>query len=100
MEYTVKVLPLARKFHDGHYRKDDMDINGKKYQIPYVLHCIKVYSTLNSLTLPLSREEDILLALAILHDVIEEGSSCMPKGGVELTEIYGFPEEVYTIFRC
>lgn len=95
---TLKALPLARKFHDGQYRKGNVIIDGEVYQLPYVLHVLKVCSTLISLHLPISNEElDILLASAILHDSLEDASQYFPKGGSELITTYNFPREVYEI---
>ena len=34
---TLKALPLARKFHNGQYRKGTTIINGDTKQIPYIL---------------------------------------------------------------
>lgn len=35
LKYTLKALPLARKIHNGQYRKGLIDLNEKKYQLPY-----------------------------------------------------------------
>ena len=37
---TLKALPLARKIHNGQYRKGLVDINGEKVRLPYILHCL------------------------------------------------------------
>ena len=93
---TLKALPLARQMHDGQYRKGLIEINGKKVQLPYVLHVLKVCSTLISLNLPMTDEElDILYASALLHDVLEDAEEMFPKGGRELVDDYGFPQLVY-----
>ena len=98
---TLKALPLARKIHNGQYRKGEVEVNGKKYKLPYLMHVLKVCSTLISLKLPLPVEElDILLSSAILHDVIEDA----PEGffraeGYELVTNYGFPMEVYQVVK-
>ena len=100
LKYTLKALPLARKIHNGQYRKGIISHEGKNYQLPYVLHCLKVCSTLISLSLPLSDSElDILLSIALLHDVIEDNDGYFTKGGKELTIDYGFPKEVYETIR-
>lgn len=98
--YTLKALPLARKFHNGQYRKGLVEVNGKMVHLPYLLHCLKVCSTLISLGLPLSHKDlDILYASAILHDSLEDAEKYFPKGGMELVTDYGFPEEVYEIVK-
>lgn len=98
---TLKALPLARKIHNGQYRKGPIKINGQEYKLPYLMHVLKVCSTLMSLHLPLSTEElDILFSAAILHDAIEDA----PEGffraeGYELVTNYGFPMEVYNVVK-
>jgi GTP pyrophosphokinase len=98
---TLKALPLARKIHNGQYRKGEVTINGQTYKLPYFVHVLNVCSTLMSLPLPLSVEElDILFSSAILHDAIEDA----PEGffraeGYELVTNYGFPMEVYQIVK-
>lgn len=93
---TLKALPLARKFHNGQYRKGEIEIKGVKYQLPYVLHVLKVCSTLISLHLPISNAElDNLFAAALLHDSLEDASEYFPNGGKELITEYGFRPEVY-----
>lgn len=72
LKYTLMALPLARKIHDGQYRFGCVQIDGKPHRLPYIVHCLKVCSTLISLSLPLSSEElDLLLASSILHDALE-----------------------------
>lgn len=93
---TLKALPLARKFHNGQYRKGEIEIKGVKYQLPYVLHVLKVCSTLISLHLPISNAElDNLFAAALLHDSLEDAPEYFPNGGKELITEYGFRPEVY-----
>lgn len=97
---TLKALPLARKFHDGQYRKGLAKVNGKMVSLPYVLHVLKVCSTLVNLKqqLPMTHDElDILYTCALLHDSIEDADQYFPKGGIELVTDYGFPEEVFEI---
>lgn len=125
---TLKALPLARKMHDGQYRKGLQEVeiinhivevvpkeNGQPGEtetviknvptkilvhLPYVLHCLKVCSTLISLNIPLSDEEmDILLTCAILHDTLEDCEEYFPKGGEEYITEYGFPEEVRDVIQ-
>lgn len=100
LNQTLRALPLARKFHNGQYRKGDIVIDGKIYQLPYVLHVLKVCSTLISLHLPLTKEDlDILLASALLHDCLEDSSSFFPHGGSELTTKYKLNPEIYNIVK-
>lgn len=95
LKNTLKALPLARKIHNGQYRKGLVEINGKQVKLPYLLHCLKVCSTLISLNLPLTDEElDILYTCALLHDTLEDGEDFFPKGGLEYEQDYGFPPEV------
>ena len=97
---TLKALPLARKFHDGQHRKGLVEIDGKKVHLPYILHVLKVCSTLISLNLPLNHDElDILYACAILHDSLEDAEQYFPKGGIELVTDYGFPKEVLEVIQ-
>lgn len=68
--------------------------------LPYILHCLKVCSTLISLNIPLTDEEmDILLACAILHDTLEDCDKYFPKGGEEYVTEYGFPPEVRDVIQ-
>lgn len=100
LKYTLKALPLARKIHNGQYRKGLVEVCGKQCQLPYLLHCLKVCSTLISLSLPLNDDElDLLLCEAILHDSIEDNDGFFKNGGKELITEYGFPEKVYTTIK-
>ena len=100
LKYTLKALPLARKIHNGQYRKGNVEIDGKQCQLPYLLHCLKVCSTLISLSLPLNDEElDLLLCESILHDAIEDNDDFFKNGGRELITEYDFPEEVYETIK-
>lgn len=97
---TLRALPLVRKLHDGQYRNGYTKVNGKDVRVPYVLHVLKVCSTLMSLNLPLTDEQlDTLFASALLHDVIEDRPDLFPMGGIELVNVYHFPEEVYEVVR-
>ena len=92
---TLKALPLARRFHNGQYRKGEVVVNGQSYKLPYVLHVLKVCSTLISLRLPLKPDElDNLLAAALLHDSLEDCAEYFPKGGTELVNEYHFSPKV------
>lgn len=82
---TMLALPVARKLHDRQYRK-----SGE----PYLTHPLKVCSTLISYGI----DDDVTLAAAILHDVLEDCGELLPNGGQSLTEEYGIaPEIVQTI---
>lgn len=99
-ENTLKALPLARRFHDGQHRKGTTMVHGEKVQLPYVLHVLKVCSTLMMLKLPLPDEElDILYTAALLHDSLEDAEQFFPKGGKELITDHGFPAEVLDIIK-
>ena len=92
------MLPIARKIHNGQYRKGVVVINDGEHRLPYVLHVLKVCSTLISLDLPMSDYElDILLTVALGHDLIEDGN--FPNDGAELMNVYGFSEEIYKIIK-
>lgn len=100
LKNTLKALPLAREIHNGQYRKGIVKIEDKEYRLPYILHCLKVCSTLISLSLPLNDEElDLLLAGAILHDTIEDNQDFFRKDGSELVSDYNFPIELYEIVK-
>jgi GTP pyrophosphokinase len=91
-KYTPKALPLARKLHDGQYRKGLVEVNGQMVKLPYVLHVLKVCGTLISLNIPMSDEDlDILCTCALLHDTLEDAEEYFPQGGVEYERDYGFP---------
>ena len=95
---VLKALPLARKMHNGQYRKGLVEVDGRMVQLPYVLHVLKVCSTLINLNFPLDDNElDILYTCALLHDVLEDCSEYFPNGGMELVNQYGFPKEVLEI---
>ena len=94
----LKALPLARKMHNGQYRKGLVEVKGEQVRLPYVTHVLKVCSTLINLSFPLSDEElDILYTCALLHDVLEDADEYFPNGGMELVNVYGFPKEVLEI---
>lgn len=115
--YTLKALPLARRMHDGQFRKGLQEIEIVNHiveddgvvkdvptrvqvQLPYVLHCLKVCSTLISLNIPMSDEElDILYACALLHDTLEDAEEYFPKNGEEYVTEYNFPPIVRDTIR-
>ena len=97
---TLKALPLASKFHNGQYRKGTIEMDGQQYKLPYVLHVLKVCSTLISLQLPLSHDElDTLFAAALLHDSIEDANEFLSTNGNELVSEYGMNQAVYECVR-
>ena len=81
LEQTLIALAVARHFHDGQYRKDGT---------PYISHPLKVCSSLISYGI----EDDIILASALCHDVIEDCKDKLPLGGKELVSEYGLSVEV------
>lgn len=96
---TLKALPLARKIHDGQYRKGTVIIDGKEVKLPYIVHVLKVCSTLISLNLPLSDHElDILYATAICHDMIEDRPDIFVNGS-ELVTQYHLDEQIFKNVR-
>lgn len=95
LNQTLRALPLVRRFHNGQYRKGEVIINGTSWKLPYVLHVLKVCSTLISLRLPFHADElDNLLAAALLHDTLEDCKDYFPKGGSELIDEYHFSAQV------
>jgi GTP pyrophosphokinase len=84
LQQTLTSLAVARHFHDGQYRKDGT---------PYIQHPLKVCSTLISYGI----DDDITLAAALLHDVIEDCQDKLPYGGNELVTEYGIEPEVIRI---
>ena len=98
---TLIALPLARYIHNGQYRKGLTEINGVKYKLPYILHCLKVCSTLISLNLPFPNEElDILFAAALLHDTLEDGGEKIQDYGMEFVTEYGLDLRVLEIIKA
>lgn len=97
---TLKALSLARYMHNGQYRKGTVVVNDKEVQLPYVLHVLKVCSTLISLNLPLPDDElDVLYCAALCHDMLEDCEDKFPKGGIELVNKYGLDRRVYDIVK-
>lgn len=116
MKYTLKALPLARKMHDGQHRKGlqpvevvnhiiengvVVDVPTKiNVHLPYVLHVLKVCSTLISLSISWTNEDlDILYTCALLHDTLEDCEEYFPKNGEEYITEYGFPPIVRDTIR-
>lgn len=83
---TLCALSLARRLHDGQYRKDG---------VPYIYHPLKVCTTLINLGI----DDDITLAASLLHDVIEDCQDKLPLNGRELVTEYHLDPEVVKIVR-
>lgn len=79
-------LSLARKLHDGQYRKDGS---------PYLQHPLKVCSTLISYGI----EDDVTLSAALLHDALEDCMENLPQQGEELCTKYHLSTEVLDIVK-
>lgn len=91
---TALALPLARGLHNGTHRKFTVLRDGVAYRQPYLIHCLLVCRMLLDLHSPLPREEeDILLAAALCHDMIEDIP--FEQGGQELTTRFGLDPRVY-----
>ncbi len=97
---TVKALPLARSLHDGQYRKGTVEIDGTTVRLPYLVHVLKVCTTLMALDLPLDEHDlDILYASALLHDTLEDCIDKLPRGGLEFIRDYNLDSEILDIVR-
>lgn len=91
---TAVALPLARGLHDGAHRKFSIVRDGVAHKLPYVMHCLLVCRMLVDLHTPLPHEEeDVLLAAALCHDMIEDIP--FAHGGQELTTQFGLDPRVY-----
>ena len=91
---TAVALPLSRGLHNGTHRKSGFVRNGKQYRLPYVIHCLLVCRMLIDIRTGLSRdEEDIVLASALCHDMIEDLH--FEDGGREIYTVYGLDPRVY-----
>ena len=75
LKQTLIALAVARHFHDGQYRKDGM---------PYIVHPLKVCTTLMNYGI----DDDVTLAAALLHDLLEDCSDKLPLKGRELITEY------------
>lgn len=84
LSQTLIALALARRLHEGQYRKDGS---------PYIIHPLKVCSTLISYGI----KDDVTLAAALLHDAFEDCLDKLPMGGQELYLEYHLDKEVYDI---
>lgn len=91
---TAIALPLARGLHNGGHRKSSITRDGQSYRLPYVIHCLLVCRMLVDLKVPLSHEEeDILLAAALCHDMVEDLP--FPDHGHELYTQFHLDPRVY-----
>lgn len=91
---TSIALPLARGLHNGGHRKSSIVRNGESHRLPYVIHCLIVCRILVDIKVPLTKEEeDILLAAALCHDMIEDLP--FPEQGKELYTQYHLDPRVY-----
>lgn len=61
LKQTIKVLPYARKLHEGQYRKG-------KDKVPYIYHPLLIACH----ALALGLDNDNLVSAALLHDVCED----------------------------
>ena len=98
LQNTAIALPLARGLHNGDHRKSTMMKDGVTYRLPYLIHPLRVCRMLMDLQVPVSREEeDILLAAALCHDMIED----IPflEHGKELVIQYHLDPRVYTTVK-
>ena len=94
LKNTSLALYLAVGLHDGSYRKSTISRNGQTYRLPYVIHCLWVCKMLADLSVPIPKdEEDILLAAALCHDMIEDID--FTDKGRELYSVYGLDPKVY-----
>lgn len=84
LKQTLIALAVARHFHNGQYRKDGM---------PYIVHPLKVCSTLINYGI----DDDTTLAAALLHDLLEDCSDKLPLKGRELITEYHLSQEVLDI---
>lgn len=95
---TAIALPLARGLHDGGHRKSSIVKDGITFRLPYVIHCLIVCRILLDVSAPLPHdEEDILLASALCHDMIEDIP--FPNHGKELITHCHLDPRVYETVR-
>lgn len=84
LKQTNVALALARRLHEGQYRKDG---------VPYIQHPLKVCTTLISYGV----EDDATLAAALLHDILEDCHDKLPLNGKELITEFHLSKEVFDI---
>ena len=91
---TAIALRLARGLHSGAHRKLTVMRDGETYRLPYVIHPLMVCRMLIDLHINIPDEdEDILLASALCHDMIEDIP--FPKHGKELMTKFHLDPAVY-----
>lgn len=96
---TAIALELARGLHDGVHRKSTIIHDGVTYRLPYMIHPLLVCRMLIDLQVPLSHEEeDVLLAAALCHDMIEDIP--FPEKGREMVTQFHLDERVYETVKC
>ncbi len=77
-------LSVAELMHEGQCRKDGT---------PYILHPLKVCCTLVNCKI----DDDIILAAALCHDILEDCTDKLPFKGRELITEFGLSPEVLEI---
>lgn len=82
---TRKSLILAKKLHEGQYRKGGA---------PYLVHPLRVCNYLKAFEF----EDDILLSAALLHDVVEDVES-VRNNPQNLVNEYGISQDVLDVVR-
>lgn len=91
---TAIALPLSRGLHNGAHRKSSIIKNGQTYRVPYLIHPLMVCRMLIDMQIPVSKEEeDILLAAALCHDMIEDIP--FENNGREMYERFHLDKRVY-----
>lgn len=95
---TMIALNLARGLHNGCHRKLSVIKDGLSYRYPYCIHPLLVCRMLMDMHIPLSpKEEDILLAAALCHDMIEDID--FKEHGKELYKKFHLDPRVYEIVK-
>lgn len=95
---TAIALPLARGLHNGSHRKLSVTKDGVSYRLPYVVHCLLVCRMLADIHVPIAKEEeDILLAAALCHDMIEDVH--FAEHGKEMITKYHLDPRIYDVVR-
>ncbi|WP_448864102.1 HD domain-containing protein [Dorea sp.] len=84
LNQTLISLSLARRLHEGQYRKDGL---------PYFVHPLKVCSTLINYGI----DDDTILSAALLHDILEDCSDKLPLKGQELITEYHLSPDILDI---
>lgn len=91
---TKIALPLARGLHDGAHRKSMIVKDGEMYRLPYLIHPLQVCRMIIDLQIAITKEEeDILIASALCHDMIEDIP--FENGGTEMYTDFYLDKAVY-----